>query len=183
MTDLGLLDTEHSVKILTLFFLEESKKQGKVCITFFSLNENLPGMDMAKILKGFGMRILLYDIVPDTSWAKENNLEYVSLITLLEESDVISLHCPLTSETKQIINAGSLSLMRRKPILINTSRGGLVDTVALINALKQKLISGAVLDVYEEESKYFFSDLPLPITITKLIIEEILMSLINMVIL
>lgn len=116
------------------------------------------GKYLAKILKGFGMRILLYDIVPDTSWAKENNLEYVSLITLLEESDVISLHCPLTSETKQIINAGSLSLMRRKPILINTSRGGLVDTVALINALKQKLISGAVLDVYEEESKYFYTD-------------------------
>lgn len=116
------------------------------------------GQIVADILNGFGMNILLYDIQPDYKWAKFNDYNYVDLKDLFMKSDVISLHCPLTKDTKQIINSGSLSLMKKNCVLLNTSRGALIDTSALIDALKQKRIAGAGLDVYEEESKYFFSD-------------------------
>lgn len=116
------------------------------------------GQIVADILNGFGMNILLYDIQPDYKWASVNGYTYVNLKDLFIKSDVISLHCPLTTETKHIINVGSLSLMKQNCVLLNTSRGALIDTTALINALKSKRIAGAGLDVYEEESKYFFSD-------------------------
>lgn len=116
------------------------------------------GKIVAEILNGFGMNILLYDVEPDYKWAINNNFTYVSLKDLMVKSDVISLHCPLNAETKHIINAGSLSLLKQSAILVNTSRGALIDTAALIKALKQKRIAGACLDVYEEESGFFFSD-------------------------
>lgn len=116
------------------------------------------GKVMAELLRGFGMQVLLFDPMPDKTWAKEKGFEYVEFRNLLEKSDVISLHCPLNDETFHIINDSSIALMKKDVVLINTGRGALIDTEALVNALKKKRIGGAALDVYEEESKYFFSD-------------------------
>lgn len=116
------------------------------------------GQITAQILSGFGMKILLYDINPDVKWAQNYKFEYVTLKDLFTRSDIISLHCPLTQDTRHIINKASLSKMKRGAILINTSRGGLIESSALVQALKEKQIAGAALDVYEEESNYFYSD-------------------------
>jgi D-lactate dehydrogenase len=113
------------------------------------------GRVMAGICKGFGMKVLAYDPYP----AQDLDVEYIGLDELLRTSDVISLHCPLVPETKHIINAESLKKMKSHAIVINTSRGALIDTSALIEALKSGTIGGAGLDVYEEESEYFFEDL------------------------
>jgi len=112
------------------------------------------GQIFINICKGFGMHVIAYDPYPNTSL----DIEYVSKEQLLIESDVISLHCPLTNETRHIINAKSLSMMKPNAILINTSRGGLVDSEALLMALKEEKIAGACLDVYEEESDLFYED-------------------------
>lgn len=106
------------------------------------------------ICKGFGMRVLAYDLYPD----KNADVEYVELDTLFRESDIISLHCPLTEQTKYIVNEESIGKMKSHAILINTSRGGLCESQALFNALKEKRIGGAALDVYEEEAEWFFED-------------------------
>ncbi len=112
------------------------------------------GMVFINICKGFGMKVLAYDPYP-----RQNvDFEYVSLETLVKESDIISLHCPLTNETKHIINKDTIDMMKHNAILINTSRGALVDSVALLNGLKEKKIKGAALDVYEEEANVFFED-------------------------
>lgn len=116
------------------------------------------GKEAARIFSGLGMKIILYDVKSDQEWAIKNSFEYTSLKELLSESDVISLHCPLTDETKHIINRHSLELTKPDAILINTSRGALIETSALVEALKHKRIGGAALDVYEEESKFFFSN-------------------------
>jgi D-lactate dehydrogenase len=113
------------------------------------------GRVFAGICKGFGMEVLAYDPYP----VEGLDVKYVGLDELLETSDIISLHCPLTPETKHIINNKNLEKMKSHAILINTSRGALVDTSALIEALKNRKIGGAGLDVYEEESEYFFEDL------------------------
>lgn len=101
------------------------------------------------------MRLLAYDLYP----AVDAGLEYVTLDALLQASDVISLHCPLTPDTRHMINAGSIEKMKHGVILINTSRGALVDTPALVQGLKTGQIGGAGLDVYEEEAEFFFEDL------------------------
>lgn len=106
------------------------------------------------ICRGFGMEVVAYDPYP----AKDTDINYVELPELFAKSDVTSLHCPLTNETKHIINANAFREMKPNTIIINTSRGGLIDTAALIEALKTKKIGGAGLDVYEEESEYFFED-------------------------
>lgn len=116
------------------------------------------GKIVAQILSSFGMSILLYDVMPDYNWAIKNGFIYVNLKDLYIKSDIISLHCPLTSETKHIINSGSLMLLKPNCVLINTSRGALIDTDALVKVLKKKRIAGAALDVYEEENNYFFKD-------------------------
>ena len=116
------------------------------------------GKETARIFSGLGMKIILYDVKSDQEWAIKNSFEYTSLKELLSASDVISLHCPLTEETKHIINKHSLELTKPDAILINTSRGALIETSALVEALKHKRIGGAALDVYEEESKFFFSN-------------------------
>ncbi len=116
------------------------------------------GKVMARLLCGFGMKVLLFDPMPDKDWSGENGFEYAEFKTILERSDVISLHCPLNDETFHIINDSSIALMKKDVVLINTGRGALIDTEALVGALKKKRIGGAALDVYEEESKYFFSD-------------------------
>lgn len=116
------------------------------------------GKETARIFSGLGMNVLLYDVKPDQEWADKNSFEYATLKELFSNSDVISLQCPLTDETKYIINRHSLELMKPDAILLNTSRGALIETSALVEALKKKRIAGAALDVYEEESKFFFSD-------------------------
>ena len=116
------------------------------------------GKCMADILNGFGMKIILYDVYPSKEWAEEKGYEYVTLEELFKRADVLTLHCPLTDTTKHIINDKSLELMKKDAVIINTGRGALIETAALVKALKQNLIGGAALDVYEEESKYFFND-------------------------
>jgi len=107
------------------------------------------------ICKGFGMNVIAYDPFP-----KEiDGVKSVSLDKLYAQSDVISLHCPLTTDTKHIINAESIAKMKQGVYIINTSRGGLINTADLVEGLKDKHVGGAGLDVYEEESAYFFEDL------------------------
>ena len=110
------------------------------------------------ILKGFGMNILAYDVYPDERFAKETGFAYVSLEELYRQSDIISLHCPLTEQTRNMINEESIVLMKEQVMLINTSRGQLIHTNALIEGLKSKKILAAGLDVYEEEEDYFYED-------------------------
>ncbi|MEW6720257.1 MAG: 2-hydroxyacid dehydrogenase [Thermodesulfobacteriota bacterium] len=117
------------------------------------------GRIAAGILKGFGMRVLAYDTVPQANWAKSHGVEYVDIDVLARESDVLSLHLPLTPKTKFIIHRGTLDLMKPGAILINVSRGKLVDTAALIDALKSEKLGGVALDVYEEEEGVFYEDL------------------------
>jgi D-lactate dehydrogenase len=116
------------------------------------------GRLMAEILSGFGMKIVLYDPYPAKDWADAKGFEYLPLDQLFKISDVVSLHCPLTQDTKHVINENSLHLMKHDAIIINTGRGALIDTHALVHALKHQHIGGAALDVYEEESNYFFDD-------------------------
>lgn len=116
------------------------------------------GKVMAGILAGFGMNIVLYDVYPDKEWAEKNNYTYLQLNDFFTKCDVISLHCPLTDQTKHIINEQSLALMKHDAVIVNTGRGALIDTHALVHALKRRQIGGAALDVYEEESSYFFTD-------------------------
>lgn len=113
---------------------------------------------LINILKGFGCRVIAYDLYPDEKYAKEIGYDYVSLDELFRDSDIISLHCPLTKETEYIIDAESLAKMKKGVMIVNTGRGKLINTVDLIEALKSRKISGAALDVYEEEDKYFFGD-------------------------
>lgn len=113
------------------------------------------GMVMAKIMLGFGCNVIAYDKFP----SQENNLiTYTTLEEVYMKSDIISLHLPLNKETVHMINKNAFSIMKNEVILINTSRGGIIDTKALIEALKENTIKGAALDVYEEEEQYFFSD-------------------------
>ena len=117
------------------------------------------GRIAAQILRGFGMRVLAYDPFPSPEWAKEHGVEYTEAKTLARESDVISLHTPLTPETYHIIRRETLELMKPGAVLINVSRGALIETKALIEALKSGRLGGVALDVYEEEEGVFFEDL------------------------
>lgn len=113
---------------------------------------------LIKILNGFEMNIIAYDKYPDYEFSKKMNIEYVELEKLYKESDIISLNCPLTKETKYMINRTSMNMMKDGVVLINTGRGALIDSVDLVEALKDKKIGAAALDVYEEEGDYFFED-------------------------
>lgn len=116
------------------------------------------GQCCATILRGFGMSVLAYDLAPDLDFAARAGIELCELDDLLSRSDLVSLHAPLLPATHHLINAERLSRMKPGVILINTSRGGLIDAKALIDALKSGRVGGAGLDVYEEESDYFFED-------------------------
>lgn len=116
------------------------------------------GKCMAEILNGFGMKIICYDPYPDYEWAKSKNFTYVDVETIFRNSDVLSFHCPLSDETYHIVNNENLRKMKNDAVIINTGRGALIDTKALVHALKHKHIGGAALDVYEEESAFFFKD-------------------------
>jgi len=106
------------------------------------------------ICKGFGMRVLAYDLYPD----KTLDVEYVSLDTLFKQSDIISLHCPLTKDNRHLLNKSTIAQMKDGAIVINTSRGALIDSNALLDALRSKKLGGAALDVYEEEKDLFYKD-------------------------
>lgn len=112
------------------------------------------GRVFADICKGFGMKVLAYDKFPNP----DSGLTYVSLEELFRASDIISLHCPLTEDTAHLIDARSIAQMKDGVVLINTSRGGLVNTEDLITGIKEKKIGAACLDVYEEEGDLFYED-------------------------
>lgn len=117
------------------------------------------GRIVAEILRGFGAKVLAHDPMPQDSWALEHGVEYVQLQSLLQSSDIISLHSPLTPETLHLFDEESFALLKEGAYLINTSRGKLIDTTALIKNLKAGRLGGVALDVYEEEEGVFFEDL------------------------
>jgi len=131
-------------------------------LTGFNLNSKTVGVIgtgkigrvFAEICKGFGMNVLAYDLYPD----KTLDVSYVTLEEIFKKSDVISLHCPLTKDNYHMIDKDSLSLMKDGVIIVNTSRGSLIDAEALLDGIKQKKVGAACLDVYEEESDLFFED-------------------------
>lgn len=113
------------------------------------------GKEFIKMCKGFGMNVIAYDKFPDSS----GKIKYVDKEELFRESDIISIHCPLDNYSKHIINKNSISKMKKGVVIINTSRGGLIDTDSLLDALISGKIKAACLDVYEEEGDVFFQDL------------------------
>ncbi len=167
---------EHAVALLLTLNRKTHRAYNRVRELNFSLN-GLVGFDLyaktagivgtgkigratGQILRGFGMRVLAYDPFPNDEWARQTGVEYVDdPSVLLRSCDVISLHAPLTPETKHTIREETIELMRPGSILINASRGALVDTKALIKGLKSGHLAGVGLDVYEEEEGIFFEDL------------------------
>ncbi len=115
------------------------------------------GALFAKIMHGFGCRLLAVDVYQNPDVLKLG-ATYVTLEEALPQSDVISLHCPLTPDTKHLVNHDRLARMKRGTLLVNTGRGALIDTKSVIGALKSGILGGLALDVYEEEDKLFFSD-------------------------
>ena len=116
------------------------------------------GQQIAKILHGFGCKIIAYDAEENESLKTSYGVDYVSLNTLFSKADIISLHLPLTSETEHIIDEKSIRLMKKGVMLINTSRGGLVNTVDVIQGIKSEKIGYFGMDVYEDEGGLFFED-------------------------
>src|SRR4051812_17288671 len=166
---------EHAVALLLALNRKIPRANNRVHDLNFSLS-GLVGFDLhgktagifgtgkigriaAQILRGFGMRVLAYDPYESPEWAQQYGIEYTEPQTLARESDVVSLHTPLTPETHHIINERTLELMKPGAVLINVSRGALIDTKALIEALKSGHVGGVGLDVYEEEEGVFFEDL------------------------
>ena len=140
----------------------------------FSLN-NLTGFDLhgktvgvvgtgkigrifISICRGFGMKVLAYDKFPSPEYDGAEDVTYVTLDELLAKSDIISLHCPLTEDTLHLVNAESIQKMKKGVVLVNTSRGALIDAEALLAGIKDRRIGAACLDVYEEEADIFFQD-------------------------
>ncbi len=136
----------------------------------FSLN-NLTGFDLhgktvgvvgtgkigrvfIDICRGFGMKVIAYDPYP----AADTNIRYVSLEELFASSDIISLHCPLTEQNRYLINRATIAQMKKGVVILNTSRGALIDSDALLEGIKARHVGAACLDVYEEESELFFED-------------------------
>jgi D-lactate dehydrogenase len=116
------------------------------------------GAVAARIFHGFGCRLLAHDAAPSAALAADLGVAYVPLDALYREADVISLHVPLTRATRHLVDDAALARMKPGVLLVNTSRGGLIDTVALVGALKRGQLGGAALDVYEEEEGVFFED-------------------------
>lgn len=114
--------------------------------------------ELVKILRGFGMNVVAYDPYPDTKFAEEHQARLVTLDELYAESDIISLHCPLTDDTKFIINSKSIAKMKPGVMIVNTGRGKLIHTEDLIEGLRSGQIGSAGLDVYEEEQNFFYED-------------------------
>lgn len=165
---------EHAMAMILTLNRKTHKAYNRVREQNFSLN-GLLGFDLhgktigiigtgnigkafAKIAKGFGCKILAFDVVVDPEMEKDGVI-FTNLNSLFKEADIISLHCPLNEKTKHIINENSLSLMKENVMIINTSRGGLIHTSDVIEALKKGKVGYLGIDVYEQEEKLFFKDL------------------------
>lgn len=165
---------EHTVALILTLNRKTHKAYNRVRDSNFSL-EKLIGFDLhgktigvigtgkigaifCKIMQGFGCHVIAFDPYPNADLIAKN-VEYKSLDDLLSASDIISLHCPLTTQTHHIINEEALQKMKKGVMLVNTSRGALVDTKAVIAALKSKHLGNLAIDVYEQEEALFFQDL------------------------
>lgn len=165
---------EHAVALIMALNRKTHKAYNRVREGNFSL-ERLTGFDLfektvgvigtgrigealCNIMLGFGCRVIAFDLIENKSIAAKG-VEYLPLIDVLQKSDIISLHCPLNEQTKHIINQQTIGIMKDEAMLINTSRGALIDTPAAIEALKTGKIGYLGLDVYEQEEKLFFNDL------------------------
>jgi D-lactate dehydrogenase len=165
---------EHAVAMIMTLNRKTHKAYIRVREQNFSLN-GLLGFDLhgktvgvigtgnigqlfCTIMNGFGCNVLAYDIHPHEKLVSEG-VQYVPLAELFTQSDIISLHCPLNEHTRYIINDQSIQQMKKGVMLINTSRGALIDTRTVIQALKSKVIGSLGIDVYEQEEKLFFRDL------------------------
>jgi D-lactate dehydrogenase len=166
---------EHTVGLLLALNRKIHRAYNRVRELNFSLN-GLVGFDVhgktvgivgtgkigritAQIFRGFEANVLAYDPFPSSDWAKGHGVTYVDMETLLTESDIVSLHLPLLPETLHLLNAHTIARVKRGVFIVNTSRGKLIDTTALIAGLKSGHIGGVALDVYEEEEGIFFHDL------------------------
>jgi len=166
---------EHAVALLLTLNRKIHRAFNRVREMNFSLN-GLVGFDLhgktvgiigtgkigrifGQIMLGFGCKVLACDVMPHAQFGELPNVQYVDLSTLYAESDIISLHAPLTPETHHLLNETAFEQMKQGVVIINTSRGMLIDTVALIQSLKLGKVGGACLDVYEEEAGIFFMDL------------------------
>jgi D-lactate dehydrogenase len=166
---------EHTVGLLLTLNRKIHRAFNRVREHNFSLN-GLVGFDLhgktvgiigtgkigritAEIFRGFGSCVLAYDPFPAPDWASGTRVEYVQLPDLLVSSDVVSLHVPLTPETFHLLNTKTFGLLKKGAYVVNTSRGKLIDTTALLEALKRGQLGGVALDVYEEEEGVFFEDL------------------------
>lgn len=164
---------EHAVALIMTLNRKTHKAYNRVREGNFSL-ERLTGFDLfektvgvvgtgkigeafAKIMKGFGCRVVAYDIQPHPDLVALG-IEYIALNELLTASDIVSLHCPLTPQTNRLINDETLKQMKSNAMLINTSRGGLIDTKAVIKSLKTGHLGYLGIDVYEQEADLFFND-------------------------
>ena len=166
---------EHAVALLLTLNRKIHRAYNRVHELNFSL-KGLVGFDMfgkrvgiigtgrigriaAQIFRGFETEVLAHDPFPSNEWADAHGVRYVDLDTLLTTCDIISLHVPLLPETHHLLNEETISRMKRGVFIVNTSRGKIIDTGALIAALKSGKIGGVALDVYEEEEGIFFEDL------------------------
>lgn len=180
---------EHAVALIMTLNRKTHKAFNRVREGNFSL-ERLTGFDLygktvgvigtgkigqgfCDIMLGFGCKVLAFDLLAHRP-TEAKGVQYVPLIDLFNEADIISLHCPLNEQTAHIINKQTLAMMKDGVMLINTSRGGLIDTAAVIDALKTGHIGYLGLDVYEQEEKLFFNDLS-----ESIIQDEIIMQLIS----
>ena len=165
---------EHAVAMILTLNRKTHKAYNRVREQNFSLN-GLLGFDLygktvgvigtgnigqvfCKIMLGFGCKVLAFDIIANKE-LEAAGVSFLPLLELLKQSDIISLHCPLNDQTRHIINSDTILQMKKGVMLINTSRGGLIDTKAVIAALKMKYISNLGIDVYEQEEHLFFRDL------------------------
>jgi D-lactate dehydrogenase len=165
---------EHALALIMTLNRKTHKAYNRIREGNFSL-EKLTGFDLyhktvgvigtgkiggvfAGIMLGLGCRVLAYDKFPDEALSK-TGINYVGFEELLNQSDILSLHCPLNESTRHLINVQTLTQMKKGVMLINTSRGGLIDTQAVIEALKNKTVAYLGIDVYEQEENIFFNDL------------------------
>ncbi|MDE3236675.1 MAG: 2-hydroxyacid dehydrogenase [Bacteroidota bacterium] len=165
---------EHAVAMILTLNRKTHKAYNRVREQNFSLN-GLLGFDLhgktagvigtgnigksfCKIMLGFGCKVLAFDLVADKE-LEGMGVHFLPLIDILQQADIISLHCPLNEQTHHLVNNATIAMMKKGVMLINTSRGGLIDTPAVIEALKSKHIAYLGIDVYEQEEKLFFRDL------------------------
>ena len=180
---------EHAVALILTLNRKTHKAYNRVREGNFSL-ERLTGFDLygktvgvigtgkigesfCDIMLGFGCRVMAFDLVENKQLAVKG-VEFLPLIEVFEQADIISLHCPLNEQTKHIINGQTIQMMKEGMMLINTSRGGLIDTMSVIHALKTGRIGYLGLDVYEQEEKLFFNDLS-----ENIIQDEVIMRLLS----